>query len=113
MTLIEPQFDGDVLCDVITYAPSNSKYSAEERLTLSDGNDDSMELDGPGAMLRLIQPDHPRSGDNVTIRCSYDIGSDVLYSIKWYWNQNEFMRYTPTDVPDFRMFPQSEITVSV
>ena len=35
-------------------------------------------------------------GRDVSMGCEYRISSEVLYSIKWYRDDNEFYRYIPT-----------------
>lgn len=48
-----------------------------------------------------------------TLKCSYDLEGDSLYSVKWYRGTLEFYRYTPTERPKTKIFPTSGITVDV
>jgi hypothetical protein len=44
-------------------------------------------------------------GDDVTISCHYNLEDDLLYSIKWYKDGDNFMRYSPKDKVPIRGFP--------
>ncbi|XP_060516551.1 uncharacterized protein LOC132696032 isoform X2 [Cylas formicarius] len=48
-----------------------------------------------------------------TLRCSYDLEKDVLYSVKWYRGLHEFYRYTPSEHPPTKTFPFVGIIVDV
>lgn len=52
---------------------------------------------------------------NTTVRlgCKYDLDGDVLYSVKWYKDGNEFYRYVPRDMPPALVFPLNGINVDV
>ncbi|KAG8186080.1 hypothetical protein JTE90_027074 [Oedothorax gibbosus] len=38
-------------------------------------------------------------GESVWLNCTYDLGNETLYSIKWHKNNVEFYRYLPEDKP--------------
>ncbi|GBM15107.1 hypothetical protein AVEN_242154-1 [Araneus ventricosus] len=38
-------------------------------------------------------------GEPVWLNCTYDLGNETLYSIKWHKNNVEFYRYLPEDRP--------------
>uniref|UniRef100_A0A8D8WTI8 Ig-like domain-containing protein n=1 Tax=Cacopsylla melanoneura TaxID=428564 RepID=A0A8D8WTI8_9HEMI len=52
-------------------------------------------------------------GDNVTLRCSYDLEGEPLYMIKWYKGGLEFYRYVLKELPHQRIFPTTGINVDV
>ncbi|KAJ3660038.1 hypothetical protein Zmor_011694 [Zophobas morio] len=37
--------------------------------------------------------------------CSFDMGDEILYAVKWYKDGHEFFRYTPHHQPHTRSFP--------
>ncbi|GIY47435.1 hypothetical protein CDAR_260241 [Caerostris darwini] len=48
-------------------------------------------------------------GESVTLICSYDLGSEELYVVKWYKDDLEFYRYEPKDDNQSVYFPQPGI----
>lgn len=52
-------------------------------------------------------------GDSVELSCSYDLGEDRLYSVKWYKNDVEFYRYVPKDWPPGQFLPLKGAKVDV
>ncbi|XP_057656130.1 uncharacterized protein LOC130893781 isoform X1 [Diorhabda carinulata] len=54
--------------------------------------------------MRIGVPEAALSGDTVTLSCEYNLEEVALYSIKWYWNDEEFYRYVPKESPPFRAF---------
>ncbi|XP_048519077.1 uncharacterized protein LOC125503136 [Dendroctonus ponderosae] len=58
-------------------------------------------------------PEAVRAGDSVTLSCQYDLEDVALYSIKWYWNEEEFYRYIPKDLPPYKSFPMRFINVDL
>lgn len=58
-------------------------------------------------------PEAIKSGDTVTLTCEYDLENVPLYSIKWYWNDEEFYRYIPKESPPFKSFPVKLVDVDV
>ena len=67
-----------------------------------------------GLTLKSIHvPAHVEVGDNARLTCRFDMGSDTLYSVKWYKNDLEFYRYVPNDRPKLQVFSQKGIHVDV
>lgn len=58
-------------------------------------------------------PEAIKSGDTVTLTCEYDLENVQLYSIKWYWNDEEFYRYIPKESPPFKAFPVKLVNVDL
>lgn len=48
-----------------------------------------------------------------TLKCSYDLEDDILYSVKWYRGPREFYRFTPSERPNTKVFPFDGLTVDV
>ncbi|KFM75808.1 hypothetical protein X975_06386, partial [Stegodyphus mimosarum] len=42
------------------------------------------------------------TGDSVLLSCSYDVGDETLYAVKWYKNMGEFFRFVPKSNPAFK-----------
>lgn len=63
--------------------------------------------------MNIHVPTVARSGDSVTLSCDYDLEGVDLYSIKWYWNDEEFYRYVPKESPPFRAFTIEHFNVDV
>ncbi|XP_054714903.1 endothelial cell-selective adhesion molecule-like [Uloborus diversus] len=53
------------------------------------------------------------TGDNVLLRCGYELGNETLYAVKWYKNMGEFFRYVPASDPPLKVFPQVGIDVDM
>ncbi|CAG9770557.1 unnamed protein product [Ceutorhynchus assimilis] len=58
-----------------------------------------------------IQPAIVQYLSHSTLRCSYELEDDILYSVKWYRGLLEFYRYTPSEHPSTKVFPFEGITV--
>ncbi|CAB4060782.1 unnamed protein product, partial [Lepeophtheirus salmonis] len=52
----------------------------------------------------LLFPPHALRGQQTRLRCNYDLENDNLYSVKWYFNDQEFYRYIPSDSPKVTIF---------
>ncbi|GFR09964.1 uncharacterized protein TNCT_159381 [Trichonephila clavata] len=52
-------------------------------------------------------------GESVTLICSYDLGSEELYVVKWYKDDLEFYRYEPKDDNQSVYFPQPGIDIDL
>ncbi|KAF7283580.1 hypothetical protein GWI33_023372 [Rhynchophorus ferrugineus] len=52
-----------------------------------------------------IEPQIVQYRNHSTIKCTYDLEEDTLYSVKWYRGQYEFYRFTPRDTPSQKVFP--------
>jgi len=65
-----------------------------------------------GLTLKSIDvPSHRVVGDKARLVCKFDMGSDTLYSVKWYKNDLEFYRYVPNDRPKLQVFATRGIHV--
>ncbi|XP_066138486.1 uncharacterized protein [Euwallacea fornicatus] len=51
-----------------------------------------------------IEPKVVEYGKESTLRCSYDLEDQTLYTVKWYRGQYEFYRYTPNESPCTKIF---------
>ncbi|XP_065219491.1 uncharacterized protein LOC135844993 [Planococcus citri] len=54
-----------------------------------------------------------RTGETLHLECNYDLEEALLYSIKWYFGDNEFYRYVPKESPPTRVFPLPGIIVDI
>ncbi|XP_071033751.1 cell adhesion molecule 2-like [Parasteatoda tepidariorum] len=61
----------------------------------------------------LIVPSAAVLGDSVTLECSYDLGTEELYVVKWYKDDIEFYRYEPKDDNQSIYFPQPGIDIDL
>ncbi|XP_015905257.1 synaptogenesis protein syg-2 [Parasteatoda tepidariorum] len=50
-------------------------------------------------LREIVVPAVVIKGDSVWLNCTYDLGNETLYSIKWHKNNVEFYRYLPEDRP--------------
>ena len=64
-------------------------------------------------MMELLIPQHVVRGQMVRLECSFNLDSEILYSVKWYKDGNEFYRYVPKDKPPVLVFPLPGVTVDV
>ncbi|XP_064470697.1 uncharacterized protein LOC135385350 [Ornithodoros turicata] len=66
--------------------------------------------------LRLVRLDVPsvvRRGEPAWLNCSYQLGNDQLYSIKWYKNNVEIYRFLPSEVPPVKVYNMPGIHVDL
>lgn len=63
--------------------------------------------------VRVKLPHTVRRGQNVTLKCLFDLEEDALYSVKWYKGRREFYCYTPNEEPPMKVFQFSGIRVDV
>ncbi|XP_045625008.1 cell adhesion molecule 2 isoform X2 [Procambarus clarkii] len=61
----------------------------------------------------LHVPRHAVRYSNQTLTCSYEMANKKLYSIKWYHNNKEFLRYTPNDDTKLVLFNTTLIKVNM
>ncbi|KAF7284988.1 hypothetical protein GWI33_012308 [Rhynchophorus ferrugineus] len=61
----------------------------------------------------FIEPDVVQYKDKSTLRCTYDLEDDVLYSVKWYRGSREFYRYIPAEQPSIKFFPIPGVTADL
>ena len=45
--------------------------------------------------------------------CSFNLGGDKLYSVKWYKGRHEFYRFMPHEVPKVKIFPVKGMKINV
>ncbi|CAH1112918.1 unnamed protein product [Psylliodes chrysocephalus] len=63
-------------------------------------------------VLLTIEPQVVPIGNSSTLKCTYDLQDDALYTVKWYRGVYEFYRYTPSEHPKSqKIFPYKEINV--
>ncbi|XP_050435707.1 uncharacterized protein LOC126842673 [Adelges cooleyi] len=60
--------------------------------------------------VRIWNPEAIRAGETLRLSCDYDLQGVPLYSIKWYFGDEEFYRYVPKESPPTRVFPLSSST---
>ncbi|EFN86163.1 hypothetical protein EAI_13636, partial [Harpegnathos saltator] len=53
--------------------------------------------------LELV-PEVVQRGQEVVLRCHYDLENAPLYSLKWYRGRYEFYRFSPSEDPDTKVF---------
>lgn len=51
--------------------------------------------------------------EEATLKCDFDMEGDMLYSLKWYKDEQEFYRFVPNDKPKLQIFPVKGVTVQV
>lgn len=63
--------------------------------------------------VRLKADPAVQSGDILRLECDYDLENAQLYSIKWYFGDDEFYRFVPKESPPTRVFPLPGVVVDV
>ena len=58
-------------------------------------------------------PEAVAVGDTVTLSCDYDLENAALYSVRWYFDTEEFYRYVTKEQPPGRIFNAHELEVEV
>ncbi|XP_055620316.1 uncharacterized protein LOC129764827 isoform X1 [Toxorhynchites rutilus septentrionalis] len=61
--------------------------------------------------LKIFVPDAVIVGNAATLSCQFELEKASLYSVRWYFEGEEFYRYVPKESPPARTFPVSGITV--
>jgi hypothetical protein len=71
-------------------------------------------------LVSLNVPARVKKGSEVQLSCLYDLGNASLYSLKWFYRENdwdreekEIFRYTPRTKPFKQVFPLEGINVDV
>ncbi|KAG8194095.1 hypothetical protein JTE90_003038 [Oedothorax gibbosus] len=64
-------------------------------------------------VTELVVPPSVVLGDSVRLACSYELGSEELYVVKWYKDDLEFYRYEPKDSNQAVYFPQPGIDMDL
>ena len=49
-------------------------------------------------------PEFIQTGESADLTCSFNLGGDDLYSVKWYKGRHEFYRYMPNEQPKIKIF---------
>ncbi|CAD6237742.1 GSCOCG00008328001-RA-CDS [Cotesia congregata] len=62
--------------------------------------------------LKINVPPMARSGDAVSLSCIYDL-QGPLYTIKWYFNDNEFYRFVPKALPTQHSYSVNGMKVDI
>ncbi|XP_075226756.1 uncharacterized protein LOC142327515 [Lycorma delicatula] len=60
----------------------------------------------------FLVPDHAVIGSTVTLKCYFDVAFGTLNSVKWYKNEHEFFRYSPS-ISDIIAFPADGVIVDL
>lgn len=58
-------------------------------------------------------PEHIQAGESADLTCSFNLGGDTLYSVKWYKGRHEFYRFMPHEVPKVKIFPVKGMKINV
>lgn len=64
-------------------------------------------------MNLIVDPPAVKRGQHAILRCMYDLDGAPLYSVKFYRGLREFYRYSPTELPNSKIFPFPGINVDV
>ncbi|XP_013781048.1 uncharacterized protein LOC106465369 [Limulus polyphemus] len=64
-------------------------------------------------IVSLHFPDKVKSGQELQLRCDYNLDGENLYSVKWYRDDMEFFRYVPMDNPVKQIFSLDGIEVDI
>lgn len=64
-------------------------------------------------MMEVRVPNYTVKDNMVRLECHYDMENEILYSVKWYKDGQEFYRYLPKDQPPATVFPLTGISVDV
>ena len=63
--------------------------------------------------LSVRIPEFLQKGETADLTCSYNLGGDTLYSVKWYKGRHEFYRYMPHEAPQIKTFPVKGMKINV
>ena len=58
-------------------------------------------------------PEFIQTGESADLTCSFNLGGDDLYSVKWYKGRHEFYRYMPNEMPKIKIFPVKGMKINV
>jgi len=58
-------------------------------------------------------PKYAKVGERLRLVCNFSLGTDQLYSVKWYKDNMEFYRFTPRDQPRAQQFWVSGMVVDL
>jgi hypothetical protein len=63
--------------------------------------------------LSVRIPEFLQKGETADLTCSYNLGGDTLYSVKWYKGRHEFYRFMPHETPHVKIFPVKGMKINV
>ena len=63
--------------------------------------------------LSVRIPEYIQNGQTADLTCSFNVGGDQLYSVKWYKGRHEFYRYMPGQEPVIKTFPVKGMEINV
>ncbi|KAL5284255.1 hypothetical protein ACFFRR_006498 [Megaselia abdita] len=63
--------------------------------------------------LKIFVPEAVINGNAATLSCQYDLEQAALYSVRWYFQGEEFYRFVPKESPPTFEFPVSGIHVDL
>ncbi|EDW58668.2 uncharacterized protein beat-VI [Drosophila virilis] len=63
--------------------------------------------------LKIFVPEAVIMGNAATLSCQYDLEKAALYSVRWYFGQEEFYRYVPREATPTFVFPVAGINVDL
>ena len=63
--------------------------------------------------LSVRIPEFIQRGETADLTCSFNLGGDKLYSVKWYKGRHEFYRYMPDQDPVVKAFPVKGMHINV
>lgn len=63
--------------------------------------------------LSVRIPEYIQNGHTADLTCSFNLGGDKLYSVKWYKGRHEFYRYMPDQEPKIKIFPVKGMEINV
>ena len=116
---------GIYMCEVSTEAPLFSTKTKEKFISVyslpEEQHSDIIEFRDPNIVypnnvtlkVDMSYPSWVRLGDPTWLNCSYDIGSEGLYSIKWYKDGQEFYRWNPKSKPSSQVFMLNGVKVDL
>lgn len=58
-------------------------------------------------------PEFIQTGDSADLTCSFNLGGDDLYSVKWYKGRHEFYRFMPNEKPKIKIFPVKGMKINI
>lgn len=63
--------------------------------------------------VNLRAPEAVRSGESLTVSCTYVLEREKLYSVKFYLGDIEFYRFVPRESPPTRVFRPNGVSIKV
>ncbi|XP_021945812.2 uncharacterized protein LOC110844026 [Folsomia candida] len=64
-------------------------------------------------LSRVMVPPFKMKNENATLECPFELGTDRLYAIKWYKDNEEFFRYVPRYRPPIHTHHLAGVSVSM